>query len=140
MQINPRRLGYVLLRISMGFVIFFWGLRKFIGGYSQFVSGMENQFANSWLPGFSVQLFAYILPFAEVILGALLILGLFTLYAAALEAIFVMALSTGMQISGDSATVANNLVYTLILCSLVFLVEYNSVSLDSKLNPRHPHP
>ena len=137
MLISPRHLGYALLRISVGFVIFFWGLRKFIGGYSQFVTGIENQFANSWLPGFAVQLFAYILPFAEVILGALLILGLFTMYAAALEAIFVMALSTGMQVSGDSATVANNLVYTLILCTLVFLVDYNAFSLDSKFKRHH---
>ena len=137
MLISPRHLGYALLRISVGFVIFFWGLRKFIGGYSQFVTGIENQFANSWLPGFAVQIFAYVLPFAEVILGALLILGLFTLYAAALEAIFVMALSTGMQVSGDSATVANNLVYTLILCALVFLVDYNAFSLDSKFKRHH---
>ncbi|HKW89853.1 MAG TPA: DoxX family protein [Candidatus Acidoferrales bacterium] len=136
MLLNPRSLGYALLRITIGFVIFFWGLRKFTGGYSQFVSGIENQFSNSWLPRFAVDVFALILPFTEVIFGLLLIFGLFTVYAAALEAIFVMALNTGMQISGDSATVANNLIYTLILCTLVFLADYDYFSLDSKLKRR----
>ncbi|HEV2297482.1 MAG TPA: DoxX family protein [Candidatus Acidoferrales bacterium] len=140
MRIEPRRLGYALLRISIGFVIFFWGVQKFISGYSRFVAGMQNQFANSWLPGFAVHIFALLLPFTEVIFGALLILGLFTLYAAALEAIFIMALSTGMQISGDAATVANNLVYTLILCTLIFLVDYNAFSLDCLLRPRAQRP
>lgn len=140
MRTEPRRLGYALLRISIGLVIFFWGVQKFIGGYSRFVAGIQNQFANSWLPGFAIHIFALLLPFTEVIFGALLVLGLFTLYAAALEAIFVMALNTGMQMSGDAATVANNLVYALILCALVFLIDYNAFSLDSKLNRRHSSP
>jgi thiosulfate dehydrogenase (quinone) large subunit len=136
MRFEPRRLGYALLRISIGFVIFLWGMGKFIGGYSRFVAGIQNQFANSWLPGFAVHIFALLLPFTEVIFGLLLIFGLFTMYAAALEAIFVMALNTGMQISGDAPTVANNLVYTLILCTLVFLAEYDCFSLDGVLKRR----
>lgn len=138
MPFEPRRLGYALLRITIGFVIFFWGIAKFVGGYSRFVANIQNQFANSWLPGFAVHIFALLLPFAEVIFGLLLILGLFTAYAAALEAIFVIALNTGMQISGDAATVANNLVYTFILCTLVFLSQYDTFSLDSLLHRRHP--
>lgn len=137
MQFDPRPLGYALLRVSVGFVIFFWGLRKFTGGYSQFVSGMQDQFANSWLPGFAVHIFAILLPFTEVVFGLLLILGLFTVYAAALEAIIVIALNTGMQIAGDASSVAHNLIYSFILCTLVFLAEHNGFSLDRFLSRRH---
>jgi hypothetical protein len=41
-----------------------------------------------------------------------------------------------MQITGDAPTVANHLLYSLILCALVFLSEYNSFSLDRVLESR----
>lgn len=61
------------------------------------MSSVQNQFANTWSPGFALHVFALVLPFTEAIFGLLLALGLFTMYAAVLEAIFVIALNTGCR-------------------------------------------
>jgi thiosulfate dehydrogenase [quinone] large subunit len=130
-------LGYALLRATLGFVLFFWGIDKFQMGVSQFAAGLDRQFDKTWLPALLVHAFGFLLPFAEVGLGLLLIVGLFTAWAAALGAVLLILLNTGMQVSGSASTVANNLVYSLILFVLLFTIGQNRFSLDGCRRSAH---
>ena len=130
MKRNAKVVAYALLRATLGFVLLFWGVDKFQMGARQFSAGLDRQFSKTWLPAPLVHAFGLLLPFAEVGLGILLILGLFTAWAAALGAILLILLNTGMQVAGSASTVANNLVYSLILFVLLFFSEQNRFSLD----------
>ncbi|MBI3666643.1 MAG: DoxX family membrane protein [Acidobacteria bacterium] len=89
-----------------------------------------NNPRKTFLPPASVYLFAVTLPFFEVTAGSLLILGLFTRFAAALGGLLVTALTIGLTISGDAHGVALNLVYAMALFILLYLVDENELSLD----------
>ncbi len=86
---HHREIAYALLRVTVGIMFLFFGVGKLLGGVGGFTGGMVERFAGSFLPSPFVELFAYALPFAEVVIGTLLVLGLFnvaTLTLAGLHA------------------------------------------------------
>jgi thiosulfate dehydrogenase (quinone) large subunit len=70
-------LAYFLCRITIGTSLFGHGLIRMpiLSGFSGWMTG---QFKNSMLPQEMVLPFSYILPFAELTVGILLLIGLFT--------------------------------------------------------------
>lgn len=123
-------IAYALLRVTVGVMFFFFGLGKLVGGHREFVSGLEERFAGSWLPQALVTPFATVLPFAEMTIGALVVLGLFSVLSLVLAALLMLALTFGTVVEPDPAGVARNVNYALILAALLFLVRYNRFSLD----------
>ena len=81
-----------------------------MGGVGSFAAELQQQFAGK-LPMFIVAPFAYALPFAEVTIGALLMLGLFNVMALILTGLLLMALTFGKVMGNDTATVAHNLTW-----------------------------
>lgn len=130
MRDNHRQLAYALLRITFGILLFFYGLTKFTGGLGGFASGLRERFAEQ-LPAFLVTPFAWILPFAEVILGGLLILGLFTPGVLFVSGLLMTALVFGAVMEPSPGVVANNVLYAVVVFLLLFLHDYNRYSLDS---------
>jgi thiosulfate dehydrogenase (quinone) large subunit len=127
-----RECAYALLRATLGIVFLFAGIGKFMGGVGNFAAELQRQFAGK-LPMFIVTPFAYALPFAEVTIGALLVLGLFNVMALILTGLLLMALTFGKVMENDVATVAHNLTYVLINFLLLWLAKYNDYSLDRLL-------
>jgi len=110
-------------------VFLFFGITKFIRGFSPFAQGMQQRFAGK-LPMLIVVPFGYSLPFFEVLLGAFLLVGLFNSLSLIATGALLMALAFGMVILGDTPTVANNLIYVLINFCLLCLAVYNLYSID----------
>lgn len=127
---NHREIAYALLRVTMGVVFLFYGIGKFLGGLGNFVSGLQGRFAESSLPSALVTPFAYALPFAEVAIGTLLVLGLFNLLALVLAGLLMMTLTFGAVMEPSPPTVADNVMYTLVIFVLFWLAEYNVYSVD----------
>jgi thiosulfate dehydrogenase [quinone] large subunit len=126
---NHREIGYALLRLTVGVMFLFFGIGKFMGGIGNFASGMQQHFAGK-LPSMLVWPFAYALPFAEVALGALILLGLFNVFALSLSGLLLVALTFGTVMLGDPPTVAHNVQYALVNFVLLWLAEYNGYSID----------
>ena len=126
---NHREIAYALLRVTMGVVFLFYGIGKFMGGVGNFAGGMNQRFSGK-LPSALVTPFAYALPFAEVILGALLVVGLFNTIALVLVGLELLALTFGTVMLGDPPTVAHNAQYALINFVLLWLADYNGYSID----------
>ena len=133
MKVDSRRLAYLLLRATIGSVFLLYGVGKFLRGFTLVAEGMQKDFAATWLPASMVYLFGCLLPFAEVITGALLILGLFTRFAAVLAGLLILALTAGLTIAGNSTGVALNLVFAVALFILLYVIDENELSLDAKL-------
>jgi len=75
--------------------------------------------------------FAYFIPFAETIIGALILVGLLTRPALAAAGVLLLGLTFGMVMLGQPQIVANNLLYVLVNFVLLWLVPLNRYSLDS---------
>ena len=134
---NYRGAAYALLRVTLGVVFFFSGVGKFVGGLGEFVAGMQQRFAGK-LPLALVTAFAYALPFMEVLLGALLLLGLFTGAALVLSGLLLLALTFGTVMQNDFPTVAHNTQYALVNFVLLWLADHNGFSVDRLWRGRPP--
>ena len=130
MIISHKNWAYFLMRISLGLIFLFYGLGKLMMGVPVFTQTMVQQFAKTPLPIAMVRLFSSILPFAEVTLGVLIMLGLFTPVALSLAAFLLMALTVGVIFLQQPATVAANLIFSLTVFFLIFFSEHNGVAVD----------
>ena len=108
-----------------------------MGGISNFVGGMNQQFSGK-LPAAMVMPFAYFIPFAETISGALILLGLFTRVGLTLSGLLLAGLTFGVVILGQAPIVAHNLQYVLINFVLLWFVELNRFSVDGLLLKKKP--
>lgn len=134
---NHREVAYTLLRVTVGVMFLFYGVGKFLGGVGNFAGGMAQHFAGK-LPPALVLPFGYALPFAEVTLGTLILLGLFSPFALTLSGLLLVALTFGTVMLGDAPTVAHNVQYALVNFVLLYFADHDSYSLDRLRRARHP--
>ena len=135
---DHKQIAYVLLRITMGLVLLFYGVEKFVMGRAAIAGAIAHEFEKTILPAGLVRLFAALLPFGELTLGFCVLFGLFTTLALALAALLLASLTFGQVLLSNAQVVANNLIYCLIVFLLLFFVEHNALSLDQawKNRPR----
>ena len=132
-----REAAYALLRATLGVVLPFFGIGKFVGGITNFVGGMNQRFAGK-LPAIMVMPFAYAIPFCEVIAGLLILLGLFTRAGLVLFGLLIIGLTFGTVMLGDAPTVAHNVQYALVNFVLLWLVDLNRYSIDGLMRRKPP--
>ena len=130
MTYNGRTAGYAMLRVTTGFVFFFFGLEKLLGGVGSFVAGLHEQFGKTWLPPILVGAFGHALPFLEMTTGVLLVLGLGTRYALLLAGVLLVVLTSGLTIAGNGGGVAHNLIYAIVVYLLLRSEADNGYALD----------
>jgi thiosulfate dehydrogenase [quinone] large subunit len=134
-NMNSRDIGYALMRITYGVIFLFYGIGKFLGGLANFVGGMNQQFSGN-LPAFMVMPFAYVLPFGELISGALILLGLFTRAGLIISGLLLIGLTFGLVMLGRADGVAHNLIYVLANFALLWFCDLNRLSLDRLFEPK----
>ncbi len=134
---NHREAAYALLRVTLGVVLLFFGIGKFMAGISNFVGGMNQRFAGK-LPAIMVVPFASAIPFCEVIAGLLILFGLFTRLGLVLFGLLIIGLTFGTVILGDASTVAHNVQYALVNFVLLWLVDLNRYSIDGLMRNKPP--
>ena len=126
---DHRDLAHALLRITVGVMFLFYGIGKFRGGLFAFSHGMTQSFEGA-LPAILVKPFATVLPFAEVIIGGLLIIGLFVRPALVAAGLLIIALTLGVTIKPDPETVAHNVQYGVAIFVLLWCADRNGWSVD----------
>jgi thiosulfate dehydrogenase [quinone] large subunit len=126
-------LPYLLLRLLVGMSLFGHGLVR-LPKLQKFSGWMVKQFENSLLPKELVTPFSYILPFAELITGALLLAGLFTRQALIAGVIIMMILIFGSSTIEDWGAIPTQLLHGFLLALLLNYTEANQFSADYKLN------
>jgi thiosulfate dehydrogenase (quinone) large subunit len=120
---DPRSLAVALARWCLGIMFLFAGIGKF-PNISGFVGYMTETFKATWLPKALLVPYAYALPFVEVALGVLLILGIARNAVLFITGLLLISLTFG-QILLKAPIVFNNLVYTMIAAAILFLAEYD---------------
>jgi thiosulfate dehydrogenase [quinone] large subunit len=125
-------LAYTLLRIIVGINYFNHGFTR-LGNLPGFMDSMVSAMKAAWMPEFLVRINAALVPPTELIIGVLLILGLFTRGALIAALILMTILMYGVTIVQNWDTAGSQLVYDLILAILLASVGYNRISLDQMI-------
>lgn len=125
-------LPYLLLRMLVGMSLFGHGLVR-MPKLDAFSTWMVGQFKNSLLPEALVTPFSYILPSAELITGALLLIGLFTRWALVSGCIIMLVLIFGSSLIEEWGSIPSQLLHGFLLVILLQYVEANTHSIDHKI-------
>jgi thiosulfate dehydrogenase [quinone] large subunit len=129
-----RKMAYALLRATTGLNISLHGFtRIFIGGMPAFFNYMLGQFKDTALPVWQVHAFASVLPYVELVMGALLLVGLWTRWMSALGALIMMALVFGTSFRSDWNLVFLQMFYSFLYFLLLFYRKYDAWSVDALL-------
>ena len=131
--LSPEGMGALLMRLSLGVLFFFAALGKFTapGGISGVAQKMQETFASTWLPPFMVVPYVHVLPFVELTVGTLLLLGLCTRWAFFLSGLLLVSLAFGMMVQQQHAVVGTNLTYVLMaVAGIVLSARDNPLSID----------
>jgi thiosulfate dehydrogenase [quinone] large subunit len=111
-------------RWSLGIVFLFSGIGK-LRHVSGFVAAIIGQFEQTWLPSVLVSLFSHVLPFVEVVLGLLLLLGVFRQPVLFATGVLLLHLIFGQVLLGQPQVVFFNCGYLFMTAALLFFSEYD---------------
>ena len=134
---SDEALAYTLLRLTLGATMLVHGAHRIAVGVQQFASGLDRDFAHTFLPASMVHLFALTLPFFEAAIGVLLVMGPVTRFALVLGALIMIVLVFGMTLREQFMTVGIQLIYAAIYFILIYHLRHNHISLD-RLIARKP--
>jgi len=133
---KDRQAAYTLLRCVLGINIFIHGLSRLLAGSALFASKIVTQFAQTPLPHWSVYTFGLSLPWIEALLGFLLLIGLRTRAALIGGGLLILTLTFGSSLIQDWSAASSQLTYALAYAALLFLLRYNTWSIDQVLAKR----
>lgn len=126
-----RKLAFGIFRITLGINILIHGAGRILGqGSGAFAAKTASEFTGTPLPPGLVHLFLGVLPFAESILGGLILLGLFTRWALTLGGLLIAALVFGTALRGDWNTVGIQMIYAITYYLLLANLGDDYFSLD----------
>jgi len=126
------QIAYFLFRLSIGVNMFFHGFMRPFTGLSAWEEPLAATFVDTYLPMSLVHLFLNVLPFFEMLLGAFLILGLFTRLATMAGTVMMLGLLYGNTARQDWATVGNNMHYVLYFTGMLALQRFDWLALDNR--------
>ncbi|AEU36749.1 DoxX family membrane protein [Granulicella mallensis] len=128
-SIEQRR-AYVLFRLLTGLDFFGHGFaRIFTGAHlSGFAQGMVKSMASTPLPSSLTLASGYAIPCVELLIGILLLLGLFTRYTLILAFLLMFVLMFGITLKQDWSIAMQQLMYGLVLFLLLFARERYDLS------------
>jgi len=126
-------LGMLLARVPIGVMFFLFGYAKWKGGVDNFVSQYSDKLP-AWGPHDWGMHYLQAIPYAEMAVGALLVIGFVTRLTGLVGALMVASFTyavTGWRIS-QPFNIHSNLVYIGLLLA-IFLVGPGRISLDGLL-------
>jgi thiosulfate dehydrogenase (quinone) large subunit len=127
-----RKLAYLVFRLSLGINVLIHGSSRIFGpGAEAFASKTAAIFAGTPLPSALVHAFLTVLPFAEFILGILIVAGLFTRWALTLGGLLIAVLIFGTALRSDWPTVGIQMIYSITYYFLLLNRADNAFSLDA---------
>ena len=130
-MIWKRNAAYALVRAVLGVVFLFNGVLKLTGGVENWRGFLRESMADTMLPAALVSAFGAILPYLEISLGALLLIGLFTAQVLVATGGLLIVLTFGTVLQAeDPSIVAHNVFYTVVVGLLLWLESANAWAID----------
>ena len=127
-------LAYAIFRLTFGVNLMLRGVdRIFFLGLDNFANGMVKQFAMTWIGPGMIQPFAHTIPWIEMVMGACLIVGLFTRPALIVGGLLMANLTFGTMFLRNFDLAWLQLTYAIAFFLLLATHAWNVISLDAML-------
>jgi thiosulfate dehydrogenase [quinone] large subunit len=133
-----RGLAHGILRVTLGINICLHGVQRF-PQLGAFAGGVIKQF-HGILPAAVVVPYANGLPFAEAIVGALLIAGAAQRVSLVASALLMASLTFGIALRGEHEVLAEQLGYEIVYALLLASLTWDRFSVDAVIRSRRPAP
>ncbi len=137
-KLTDAALAHALLRLALGTSMLLHGLMRIGSRFWPFVDQTTSQFAAAPIPHSLVRISAMLIPPVELLIGVLLVLGLWTRFALGLGALEMCALIVGTGLLTKWEIVAIQLAYAFFFAVLLRDSENNIASLDGWIRKRYP--
>jgi len=125
-------IAYTILRLSFGANIMLHGISRLLNGHAAFMAYLNHYFEHAHLiPASSLPFFGAVLPWAETIIGGLLVLGLFSRFAMIVGALVMLGLVIGTNLAQDWVVSGLQLLYVFFYYYLLTHLDQNTFSVDS---------
>jgi thiosulfate dehydrogenase (quinone) large subunit len=125
-------LAFTTLRLALGVNELVHGVNRiFIGGMAAFLDLTQTQFKDAPLPIWQVRAFAHVVPYCELTIGVLLIIGLWTRWALALAALIMVGIIFGTALRNDWQLVFLQMFYSLVYSMMLMWRRYDGWSVDA---------
>lgn len=120
-------ISLLLARVLLGLYMLLAGWGKMAGGVGKFVDGGFKSMTPAWLPEAIARPYGYVIPIAELLLGLMLILGLFSRIAAGLMTLVLLSISIALMTQfgvtgGDKAGPPFHHAYLLTVMSFMLAI------------------
>jgi thiosulfate dehydrogenase [quinone] large subunit len=127
---RPYHIGYAVFRLTLGLNIFMHGFARLLTGRDAFLAAYEPRFTHSFLPMSQVHFFLAVLPYIELIIGALTILGLLTLWSLIAGGLLMIVLVFGTATTQNWNGVGNQMLYAVYYYLLIARISDNWLAVD----------
>lgn len=128
---NDKVLAYLVLRLALGINLLMHGLVR-IPRLTEFVGGVTAGFEGTLMPQALAAGFAYFLPYAEALIGLLILVGAWTRWALLAGGLLMSVLIFGKTLQQDWGTVGTQMIYVLCFFFALFFTEFNHYSIDRR--------
>jgi thiosulfate dehydrogenase (quinone) large subunit len=125
-------LAHGLLRLGLGVNILMHGISR-LPDLAGFTHHLEQTMSRTWLPLPLVTATGYTLPFAELILGGLLTVGLLLRPVLIAGTFLIIVLTFGVCLAQNWAVASEQLIYLLVYVALLAALRYDRFSVDHML-------
>ena len=125
-----QRVAYVMLRVVAGMDFFGHGFARIFTGtrLGGFAHWMVGDMAKAPLPANLVLAIGYVVPWAELVLGLMLLFGVGVRFALVTALLLMLLLMFGITMKQDWTVAGDQLLYSLVLAVLLFAREPLDVS------------
>lgn len=130
------QLGYLIMRLMLGLNLFMHGSIRHINGIEVWLEPNAETFVGTILPMQLVTSFLYIVPTVELILGVLLLLGLFTRSALIATVVLFLVLDFGHGVRQLWSNMHLIMHYSVYFWIMFILIKQNWLALDNKFWPQ----
>lgn len=127
---NKLNLIIFIFRLGFGINFFLHGLTKLMGDQEAFKNYLLTKFSETILPDLLIEPFAIAIPYVELILGFLIIFGLFYYWSLLFSMVTMISLMIGMILIKDWPTVSMHLIYLIYLFLLGVNIDADKFCLD----------
>lgn len=120
---------YFFARLPIGLSMLGHGLIR-LPKLQSFAQGMTDSFAQSYLPSTLVYGFGLLLPILELLVGLLIVLGLFTRIGLTGGLLVMSMLVFGSTVIENWNAISSQLIHSGYMALLLYYVDYNTLSID----------
>ena len=126
------QLGYFFMRVMLGGQLFFHGFMRFLTGLGAWVESTMALYEGTYLPEPFLNVTLHLIPLAELIIGALVLLGWFTRWAILASVSLFVVLLYGHTVRQNWSIVHVIMPYGIYLWALLVLEPQNWLALDNR--------